>query len=131
MSDRTFKFKKLKNIFFILSTLCYIGVALVTTILVLSRVSDRSFIDLFSEDIKAKLLALGVTAIIGIIVALFIKEKARTTLYMLSFVMITLLTGEVGMYSVLGVWAVDEYIFSNLYKSFKNKYIINKEIDKR
>lgn len=86
---------------------------------------------ILSEELKEKVIAFGITAAIGLVVALFIKEKARTALYMISLVITVIIKGEVGMYIILAVWGLDEYVFHTLYKSFKNKYIINKEIDLR
>lgn len=132
MSDRTKKLKSLKNLFFSLSLICWLGTVIFVVISVFSRVGEGGNVtDIFSDDIREKLIAFGTTAIIGTIVALFIKEKIRTALYMISLIIIVIMHGEVGMYVVLSIWGIDEYVFSNLYKNFKQKYIINKEIDKR
>lgn len=132
LSERTTKCKKLRNLFFALSCVCWIGIVTFVVISVFSRIgSDGDPQSILSDDMREKLVTFGTTAIIGIILALFIKEKIRTALYMISLIVIVILHGEVGMYITLAVWALDEYVFTALYKNFKQKYTINKEIDKR
>ena len=53
------------------------------------------------------------------------------TVYMFSLVVASVLYKTTGMYIVLAVWSVDEWIFRPIYLSLKNKVTINKEIDKR
>ena len=131
-SERTTKCKKLKNLFFLLSTAMWVGTVLFVVIMCLSLIeTDGESMQILSEELKEKVIAFGITAAIGLVVALFIKEKARTALYMISLVITVIIKGEVGMYIILAVWGLDEYVFHTLYKSFKNKYIINKEIDLR
>lgn len=133
VSKRTKDVKKLALIFRILSVLCWLGVALVAVIVAFSKLggSEKSGIDILSEAIKTKLVSLSITVIIGIIISLLIKEKARVTIYMLSLILLTVVYGEVAMYIVLGVWALDEYVFYTLFKKYKRLAEINKEIDKR
>lgn len=132
LSDRTIKCKHLRNLFFVLSCICWIGIVAFVVISVFTRVgADGDPMNILSDDMRDKLIAFGTTAIIGIVVALFIKEKIRTALYMISLIIIVIMHGETGMYITLSVWALDEYVFTALYKSFKEKYTINKEIDKR
>ena len=132
-SERTKNCKELSIIFRLSSLLCWVGVAIFAAIAAFSKVggAEKSGIDILSDALKTKLISLSITIIIGIIAALLIKEKARTTIYMLSLLLITLIYGENAMYIILAIWAVDEYVFTALYKKYKNLYVINKEIDLR
>ena len=132
-SARTKDCKQLCFIFRVISVVCWLGVAFFAIIAAFSRVggSEKTGIDILSEAVKTKLVSLSITVIIGIIISLLIKEKARTTIYMLSLILLTVLYGEVAMYIVLSIWALDEYIFNALYKKYKRLIEINKEIDKR
>lgn len=133
ISDRTKKVRKLSFIFFWSSVICYFGVGLFALITCLSTVvgHEKSGIDIISESLKTKLVSLSVTMLIGLIIALIIKEKMRIAVYMLSLIVVSLIYKEVGMYIVLAIWAVDEYIFTALHKHYHNLKIINKEIDLR
>lgn len=133
VSSRTKQCKKLAIIFRVASLLCWLGVAAFALIATMSKVSgtDKAGYDLLSEAVKTKLVSLSITVLIGLILSLLIKEKARLTVYMLSLLIITFLYGEVSMYIVLAIWAVDEYIFFSLYKRYKSLILINKEIDRR
>ena len=132
-SKRTKDCKKLSIVFFVCSFVCFIGVALFAIIAAFSKVggTEKEGMEIISEALKTRLVSLSITMIIGIVLALIIKDKIRTTIYMLALVVISILYKEVGMYVVLGVWALDEYVFTALHKHYKQLTTINKEIDKR
>lgn len=132
-STRTKDVKKLCWIFRLSSALCWIGVALFAIIATFSTIAgyEKSGIDILSEMIKTKLIAFSMTTIIGLIVALLIKEKARITIYMLSVVILSILYGETAMYITLAIWAVDEYVLHALSKHYKTLITINQEMDRR
>ena len=133
VSKRTKDTAKLSRIFFLLSFLCFLGTAIFTVIACFTRLGDseKQSMEIISEQLKSVLVSTSVTLIIVTILALIIKNKVRTTVYMLSLVICGILFKEVGMYSILGVWALDEFVFTLLYKHFRELKIINKEIDKR
>ena len=39
--------------------------------------------------------------------------------------------GSIGLYTMFVVWLLDTYVITPLYNKYKEKYAINKEIDKR
>lgn len=136
-SDRTKQCIKRRNIFFAISTLMWIGTVLTIIILVLAKFnattvsSSGESISIITQEAKDKIVAFGLSAFVALILALFVKEKVRTAVYMLSLVIAVILKGEGAMYVVLTIWALDEYVFYALYKSYKAKVTINKEIDRR
>ena len=132
-SDRTKLCKKRTRIFHIVSIVCWVGVALFALISVFSKVggSENTGMDILSEAYKTKLISLSITILILILLSILIKEKLRVSIYMLSVIIGTVLYGEVAMYILLAVWALDEYVFFTLYKKYKQLAIINKEIDRR
>lgn len=75
--------------------------------------------------------ALLISLAIGCVVVFFIRNKARNTVWMINLVLAVYLFGTNGMWVILAIWAVDEFLIVNLCKSFQNKLVINKEIDKR
>lgn len=141
-SERTKHVRKLRNIFGLCSVLCWVGVALAVIIVALTKIGGASSNEVAAEGdklieigvsqaLKDKIVALGITTAIIIISAIFIKEKVRTTIYLISIVLMRICAGEIGSYIVLGVFALDEYIFHPLFKHYANKVTINKEIDLR
>ena len=92
---------------------------------------EKESMEILSNELKEKIYAFGTTAAIGIVATVFIKEKARTFIYMLSIIISVILKGEIGMYIVLGIYALDEFVIRVLYKYYSNKVSINKEIDLR
>ena len=132
-SERTKKVQELSLIFRLSSVLCWLGVAIFSVIAVFSKVggSEKTGADILSEAAKTKLISFSITMIIGIIVALLIKEKVRTAVYMLALIVLSIIYKENGMYIVLSIWFVDEYILHALHKRYKNLATINKEIDLR
>lgn len=132
-TKRTKDVKKLSRIFFFISLCCFVGVAIFTIIATFTHVggSEKSGVDILSTALKTQLISLSITTIICLILALFIKEKIRTTVYMLALIINSILFKEAGMYTILGIWFIDEYIFEALHKHYKQLYTINKEIDRR
>ena len=132
-SERTKKVQNLSFIFGLSSLLCWLGVAIFSVIVAFSKVggSEKTGVNILSDALKTKLISLSITVIIGLICALLIKEKARTTVYMLSLLLLTIVYGETAMYIVLSIWFTDEYVLHSLHKHYKNLSTINKEIDLR
>jgi cytochrome bd-type quinol oxidase subunit 2 len=133
VSKRTKDVRKLARIFGILSFVCFVGVAIFAIISVFSHIggSEKDGMSIISEELKTVLISLSTTLVIVIIAALIIKEKARNTIYMLSLVSQALFFNKVALYIILGVWALDEFVFRFLHNRYKNLAIINKEIDLR
>ena len=133
MSTRTKDLRKKRNIFFILSTLMWVAATVFSVVSVFVCVTARegSGLPVFSEEFKHLLTSLGVTGLIGLVAAIFIKDKLRTAIWMLSLCLCTAIYKEAGMYSILATWFIDEYIFANLTKYYNTRLIINKEIDLR
>ena len=130
-SPRAKDLKKRKIIFGLLSTLTWVVTGVVFIIIALTKfkTKDSSGTPIFSPEIKSMIASIGVTAVIGLIVAIIIKDKIRTFVFMTSTVLASILYKEVGMYIVLAIWLVDEYIFHTLYKKFARQYEIRKEVD--
>jgi len=132
-SKRTKNVKKLSRIFFFVSLVCFLSVAIFTVIATFSKLggSEKTGADILSDALKTQLVSLSITMIIGLVLALIIKEKMRTTIYMLALIINSILFKEAGMYSILAIWAVDEYVFTTLHKHYAKLTTINKEIDLR
>lgn len=132
-SERTKKLRNLKNGFLIVDTLSWLGMAVFTVIsaLCLFESKDSSGMPIFSDEFKTLLASLSITVVVGVIGAIIIKDKIRTTIFMLCLMLNTIMFKEPGMYITLAIWFLDEYIFHGLYVSFKSKLLINKEIDLR
>ena len=132
-SKRTKDVQRLSRIFFLLSFLCFVGVAIFTIIATFTRVggSEKTGMDILSDEAKKSLISLSITTIICLILTIFIKEKIRVAIYMLSLVIISVIYKTTGMYIILSIWAVDEYVFTLLHKHYKQLTTINKEIDRR
>ena len=132
-TKRTKDVKKLSRIFFWLSVVCFAGVAIFTIIATFTHLggSEKTGADILSDALKTQLISFSITTIICLILTLFIKEKIRTAIYMLALVINAILFKEAGMYTILAIWFVDEYIFTALHKHYKTLLTINKEIDRR
>lgn len=134
VSKRTKDTAKLSRLFLVLSFLCFVGVAIFTVIACFSHIGsseEQGMEIIISEQLKSVLVSTSVTIIIVTILALIIKNKVRTTVYMLSLVVNGILFKSVGMYTILAIWALDEYVFTALHKHYHKLKVINKEIDLR
>ena len=132
-SKRTKDCTKLAIIFFWLSFVCYVGVAIFSIIAIFSHIggAEKQGIEIISEKLKTQLISFSITLLIIIALAVFIKNKVRHTIYMFALVINGILFKENGMYVILAIWGVDEFIFNLLHAHFQKLRTINKEIDRR
>jgi len=129
-SERQISLKKKKVLFTIISHAMWIGTAIVLACLALSNLkATEEGVQIFTDEFQSKIVSVSITILIGIIVAIIIKEKVRVFTYMASLVLATILYKEVGMYIVLGIWLVDEYVIHVLAQKYTRLYEIRKEID--
>lgn len=125
---RTKKFKKLDIIFHILSWVLCFGTA---SFLVLLKVCGAEEGTPLKETIGSVVYGWLVSNIPLIALSIIVKDKIRPVCWMVDVIMSNIVFGGIAIYIVFGIWIVDEYIISPLARSFHNKYVINKEIDRR
>lgn len=130
-SERQIKLKRRKIIFGMLSTFCWVATAIIVSLLALNLLKEKDCngVSIFSEQVKSIVTSVGITVIIAIATSIFIKDKIRTFVYMLSLVLSTIMYKDTGMYVVLAIWMIDEYVIYAIYKRYKRLYEIRKEID--
>ena len=132
MTDYTKKLKQKKNIFLTFDTAVWLLYPLIMLILAFSHLhGGTNLLNIFSAPIKDVIMGFGITTAIALVGTIIIKDKMRTFLFMMALAISIALYGSVGMTISFIVWGIEEYILHNLYLHFKNKYTINKEIDKR
>ena len=73
-----------------------------------------------------------VTVLIFTIINVLIKHRIRCTIWILLLGIHACVENITTLLIIMAITtAIDEFIFEPLAKKYKNKYIINKEIDKR
>ena len=85
----------------------------------------------YIEKLKSIAISAAVSVIPMVILSIVVKDKIRPLVWMINIILSNILIGEVMMYIVFATWFFSEYILIPLVNSLENKYIINKEIDKR
>lgn len=126
---RTKKLRKLDIIFNILSYILCFGLMAVYIIICVSRGGNGD--TTMKEKLGTVIYGVGISMIPMIILLIIVGHKIKPTCWMVCVILANYLFGSVMMYVTFGVWFIDEYIITPLAKSSHNKYIINKEIDKR
>lgn len=86
-------------------------------------------VQVFTDEAKTLFLSMSITAIIGTVMTIFLKEGMRTFIWIVCVVLSSIVFGAVGMYIVLGTWLVDDYVIHKLFIYYKNKLSIRKEIE--
>lgn len=127
--------KKKYITFKLISIAIWLGVAIFTVVTGFVKASGAKlpgseYVEL-TDSFKKTITGFGITMIIALFVALFISNKLRTTVWMISVILCTLVYGKVAMIIIFSLWLVEEYIFFNLAAKYKRKWEINKEIDLR
>lgn len=128
MTERTKKLRVSKNIF---GTLTFALTAGVPSFMVVKLLNTLSFDGGLAEKLGSIIYPLSITVFITIILLTVMGFKVRNTLWMTALLLASYLYDTPGMWVVFGIWTVTEYFIYQIYKILKNKYIINKEIDKR
>lgn len=119
------KYKKLKNIFSLLSFLCTVGplVYFLISAVLNGEVKASEKVGLaFSVVVCAILVALNAIK----------KYRLRSPVYILIIGLQICLKNLLVVFVVLAITTIlDEFIFTPLKRKYREKYIINKEIDSR
>lgn len=86
-------------------------------------------VQIFTDEAKTLFLSMSITAVIGVVLTFFLKEGMRTFIWIVCVVLSSIVFGSIGMYIVLGVWLLDDYVIHKLFKYYQSKLSIRKEID--
>ena len=123
LSNETKKYKRLSKLFGLLSLLC--------TVFPVAYFTVQAFIQVEVEE----KVTLGCTLIVCLIlVALntIKKENLRSPVYLMILGIYVCLDNLLSLFLIMAITTMaDEFLFTPLHNSFKNKAVINKEIDRR
>ena len=125
---RTKKFKKLDILFHVLSWVLCFGTAGLPVILKVCGAEEGTPL---KETIGSVVYGWLVSNIPLVALSIIVKDKIRPVCWMVDVIMSNIVFGGIAIYIVFGLWVIDEYVISPLARSFHNKYVINKEIDRR
>ena len=86
-------------------------------------------VQVFTDEVKHIVISMSITAIIGVIATIFLKEGMRTFIWIVCVILGSLVFKDTGMYIALSCWLIDDYVIHKLFLYYKNKLSIRKEID--
>lgn len=130
VSERQKKLRRKSIIFGILSYGILFTLMLVYLISAFTNFNAvKDGVQIFSEEFKKLIVGMSVTAIVGTIMTIFLKEGMRTFIWIVCVVLGSLVYKEVGMYIALGCWLIDDYVVHKIFKYYKDKLVIRREID--
>lgn len=127
------RYKSLKRKSIIFGIISY--AALFVTMLVMLIAGYANFnavhdgIQVFTDEAKSVFVGMTITAVIGVILTFFLKEGVRTFIWVVCVVLGSIVFKEAGMYTVLGIWLVDDYVIHKLFTYYHDKLKIRKEIE--
>lgn len=129
-SERQKQLKKKALIFGIISWAMLFGLLTVYLIAGFANMNAvKDGVQVFTEEAKHIVISMSITAIIGVIATIFLKEGMRTFIWIVCVVLGSLVFKEPGMYVALSLWLIDDYIIHKLFKYYQGKLSIRKEID--
>ena len=125
MSTMTNKYKKLSILTFLLSAMCSLCPILIYVI--------KAFVDKDVQEVNKYTLGIMCSvALIVTIINIVAKMHLRCIPWILLLGIYVCLKDITTLLVIMAITTiVDELVLMPLHKSFKNKYTINKEIDKR
>ena len=131
MASERYKQLKQRTIIFGIISYAALFITLVTCLIAgaidINTVKDG--VQIFTDEAKTIFYSMSITAVVGTVLTFFLKEGMRTFLWIVCVVLGSIVFGAVGMYIILGVWLVDDYVIHKLFLHWKNKLSIRKEID--
>lgn len=86
-------------------------------------------VQIFTEEAKKIVISMSITYVIGGILMIWLKEGMRTFIWIVCVILGSLVYKEAGMYIALACWIIDDYVIHKLFKHYKKKLDIRKEID--
>lgn len=123
MSEATKKYRKLALLFHILSLVATFGPLLIYGIVA------------FVQAQPAQKLTFALLTMVGIILAvvnILFKYSFRSTIWLILLGIYICLDKITGMIIVIAICSIlDEFCFTPLFKMYKNRAVINKQIDAR
>lgn len=130
MSKQTKKYKIGRLLFILNWALCF-GVAITLICMCLGGVQPDPNGVSMKEKMGTVIYGFGVSLVPVIVLAILVKDKIRPTVWMIDLILANYLYGSTGMYIVVGIWVIAEYIIMPLSKRFATLYLVNREIDRR
>ena len=130
ISAQTRKYKLARLLFILNWALCF-GVAITLVSLCLAGVQPDPNGVSMKEKMGTVLYGFGMSLVPVVVLAILVKDKIRPTVWMIDLILANYLYGSMGMYIVVGVWVIGEYIITPLSKRFATLYLVNRELDKR
>ena len=86
-------------------------------------------VQVFTDEIKGVFVSMTITAVVGTILTFFLKEGMRTFSWIVCVVLGSIVFGAPGMYTVLSIWLVDDYVIHKLFIHYHDKLKIRREIE--
>lgn len=127
------RYKSLKKRTILFGIISYAALFITLTVCLIAGAVNfnavKDGIQVFTDEAKTLFLSMSITAIIGTVMTIFLKEGMRTFIWILCVVLSSIVFGAVGMYIILGVWLIDDYVIHKLFLHWKNKLSIRREID--
>ena len=131
MASERYKQLKKRTILFGIISYAALFITLVTCLIAgaidINTVKDG--VQIFTDEAKTIFYSMSITAVVGIVLTFFLKEGMRTFLWIVCVVLGSIVFGATGMYIILGVWLIDDYVIHKLFLHWKSKLSIRKEID--
>lgn len=127
------RYKSLKKKSIIFGIISYAAVFITMLVCLIAGYANfnavHDGIQVFTEEAKTVFVSMTVTAVIGVILTFFLKEGVRTFIWIVCVILGSIVFKEPGMYTVLGVWFIDDYVIHKLFLYYHDKLKIRKEIE--
>lgn len=131
MASERYKQLKRRTILFGIISYAALFITLITCLIAggiqINQVKEG--VQIFTDEAKTIFYSMSITAVVGTVLTFFLKEGMRTFLWIVCVILGSIVFGAVGMYIILGVWLIDDYVIHKLFLHWKSKLSIRKEID--
>ena len=130
LSAQTRKYKFSRFLFILTWILCF-GTAVAFIISCVAGIEPSPAGETMKEKLGTVIYGFGLSLIPVAVICILVKDKIRPTVWMLNVILANYLYDSVGLYIVVAIWFLAEYIIMPISKRCASLYMINKEMDKR
>ena len=127
------RYKSLKRKSIIFGIISYAALFITMLVMLISGYANfnavHDGVQVFTDEAKSVFVGMTITAVIGAILTFFLKEGVRTFIWIVCVVLGSIVYKEAGMYTVLGIWLIDDYVIHKLFIYYHDKLKIRKEIE--
>lgn len=123
--------KKYKNKWLFMNIISWLMCFGLTGFLIVFSLAGKQDGESLREVLGSAIYTFILTNLPLVVLALLVKDKIKPVCWMANVIMANTIFGNWSIYLVFALWLIDTYIITYIKQLYRDKFRINREIDKR